>query len=117
MVRRLLPPVVNVEPHETIFQYVAALRELASKSDFGYRADEVICDQLVGSLPEPRIRERLLLDSSLTLQSALTTATQMEVATAQTKAFCERCLVLISLTKTKRKYVRQRTFFTGRKLD
>ena len=75
--------------HETVLQYVTALRERASTCDFGDRADEVIRDQLVEHLRNPRIRERLLMDSALTLERAMTTATQIEAATEQAKAFCE----------------------------
>ena len=76
-------------PDETVLQYVTALRELASTCDFGDRADEVIRDQIVEHLHNPRIRERLLMDSKLTLESAMTTAAQIDAATEQARAFCK----------------------------
>lgn len=48
-------------PHETIAQYVAVVRDLASKCGFDDRANEMIRDQLVEHVANPNIRERLLL--------------------------------------------------------
>ena len=75
--------------NETVLQYVTALRHLASTCDFGDRADEVLRDQLVEHVLNPKIRERLLMDSALTLEKAVNTATQIEAAYEQAKAICE----------------------------
>lgn len=73
-------------PHETIAQYVAVLRDLASKCGFDDRANEMIRDQLVKHVANPNIRERLLLEPELTLDKALTIASQVESAVQQAKA-------------------------------
>ena len=72
-------------PHETVSQYVAALRELASTCDFGDKADEMLRDQLIEYVTNANIREKLLLEPNLTLDKAMTIATQIESAAAQAK--------------------------------
>ena len=49
----------------------------------------MICDQLEEHLLDQRICERLLMYSTLTLEKAISAATQSEVAMDQAKAFCE----------------------------
>lgn len=73
-------------PHETVIQYVAALRELVVTCEFGACADEMIRDQLVENVLSPRIRERLLLETDLTLDRAVTIASQIESASDQAKS-------------------------------
>ena len=65
---------------ELVEDYVSALRELAINCEFGKFADEFIRDQLVEKTPSERIRERLLIEPALTLQTALTITRQMESA-------------------------------------
>ncbi|KAL1274350.1 hypothetical protein QQF64_027164 [Cirrhinus molitorella] len=72
-------------PGETIIQYVAALRDLATTCDFSAILDEMLRDQLVENVSSHRIRERLLLESELTLEKAITIATQIEAAGEQAK--------------------------------
>uniref|UniRef100_A0A673G1B2 Retrotransposon gag domain-containing protein n=1 Tax=Sinocyclocheilus rhinocerous TaxID=307959 RepID=A0A673G1B2_9TELE len=72
-------------PHETIAQYVAALRAHAATCGFEDKADDMIRDQLLEHLCSDSIRERLLLESDLTLDTAVTLATQMEAAADQAK--------------------------------
>lgn len=72
-------------PHETVSQYVAALRELASSCDFGDKADEMLRDQLIQYVTNAHIREKLLLEPNLTLDRAITIATQIESAAEQAK--------------------------------
>ncbi len=71
---------------EPIVQYVAALRELLVTCDFGALADDMIKDQIVEKTCTSRIRERLLLETDLTLQKAITIAGQIESAVAEAKA-------------------------------
>lgn len=71
---------------ETILQYIAALRQLAATCEFGENCDDMIRDQLVEHVANPRIRERLLLKDKLDLTTAINEATQIEAATAQAKA-------------------------------
>ena len=72
-------------PHETVTQYVAALRELASSCEFGDKTDEMLRDQLIQYVTNAHIREKLLLESNLTLDKAITLATQIESAAEQAK--------------------------------
>ena len=75
--------------HESILQYVAALRDLVSTCDFGDRENEMIRDQLIENVCNSRIRERLLLEPELSLERALTLATQIESAAHQAKAITD----------------------------
>lgn len=67
-------------PHETIAQYAAVLLELASKYGFEDKTDEMMRDQLIEHVSNPNIRERLLFKSDLTLDKALTIASQVKSA-------------------------------------
>ncbi|KAL7861715.1 hypothetical protein SRHO_G00131560 [Serrasalmus rhombeus] len=73
-------------PGESVVQFVAALRGLLVHCDFGTLADDMIRDQLVEKTCNSRIRERLLLETDLTLQKAITIAGQMESAATEAKA-------------------------------
>lgn len=73
-------------PHETVIQYVAALRELVVTCEFGACADDMIRDQSVENVLSPRIRERLLLEIDLTLDRAVTIASQIESAADHAKS-------------------------------
>lgn len=75
--------------HESIIQYIAALRDLASTCEFGEHTDEMIRDQLIENVCSPRIRERLLLETDLNLNRAITLATQIEAAADQAKAITD----------------------------
>lgn len=43
-------------PHETIAQYVAALRDVASRCGFDDKTDEMFCDQLIEHVTNPSLR-------------------------------------------------------------
>ncbi|KAL7856478.1 hypothetical protein SRHO_G00153770 [Serrasalmus rhombeus] len=73
-------------PGESVVQFVAAPRGLLVHCDFGTLADDMIRDQLVEKTCNSRIRERLLLETDLTLQKAITIAGQMESAATEAKA-------------------------------
>nr|XP_055067975.1 uncharacterized protein K02A2.6-like [Misgurnus anguillicaudatus] len=73
-------------PSESVLQYVAALRDLVSKCEFGANTDDMIRDQLIEHVASHRIRERLLLETDLTLTKAITIATQIEAAAEQAKS-------------------------------
>lgn len=66
--------------NETVLQHITALRELASTCDFGDLQDDMIRDRLVEHLLDQRIREKLLMDCTLTLEKAISTAAQIEAA-------------------------------------
>ena len=63
---------------------MTALRQLASTCEFA-NGDDMIRDQLVEHVAHARIRERLLLKQKLTLEDAVTIASQMESAGEQAK--------------------------------
>ncbi|XDV20064.1 hypothetical protein PO909_025446 [Leuciscus waleckii] len=64
-------------PHETIVQLWRAT------CGFDDKSDDMIRDQLLECLLSDSIRERLLLESDLTLDTAVTLAIQMEAAADQ----------------------------------
>lgn len=72
-------------PHESVLQYVAALHDLAATCEFGSNSDEMLRDQLVENINNPRIRERLFLEPELTLQRAIALSTQIEAVGEQAK--------------------------------
>ncbi|ROL52318.1 hypothetical protein DPX16_18686 [Anabarilius grahami] len=78
-------------PHETIAQYVLACS--CSSCRFEDKSDDMVRDQLLERLLSDSIREMLLLESDLTLDTAVTLATQMEAAAdqAKKKVFRQRC--------------------------
>ncbi|KAI2643843.1 Retrovirus-related Pol polyprotein from transposon 17.6 [Labeo rohita] len=65
---------------ETIPQFLSALRELASSCAYADMESEMLRDQLVERSYAPAVRGRLLLEPSLTLDSAVTIACQVEQA-------------------------------------
>ncbi|XP_048853518.1 uncharacterized protein LOC125721593 isoform X2 [Brienomyrus brachyistius] len=96
-------------PHETIIQYAAVLRDLASKCGFDDKTDEMIRDQLIEHVNNSNIRERLLLESDLTLDKTLTLASQVESAIQQAKTITGNDSVPVQAVQprsqfTKKKY-------------
>ena len=67
-------------PGETISEYVASLRDLASTCDFGTFLEEALCDQLIEKTSSHRIRERLYAEEDLDLDKAIHIAKRMESA-------------------------------------
>jgi len=67
---------------EKFGDYVAALRELAAKCNFVNPAvsDEMIRDQIVEKVHMHKIRERLLMETDLTLTKTIQLASQIESA-------------------------------------
>lgn len=59
---------------------MAALRELAATCAYATMEDEMLRDQLLEKAYAPAVRERLLMETSLTLDSAITLACQVEQA-------------------------------------
>lgn len=59
---------------------MAALRELAATCAYATMEDEMLRDQLIEKAYAPAVRERLLMETSLTLDSAITLACQVEQA-------------------------------------
>ena len=71
---------------ESVEDYISSLRSLSLTCEFGDMRDEFIRDQLVEKTNCGRIRERLLTEPKLTLQSAMTIARQMESASRENRA-------------------------------
>ncbi|KAK0132478.1 hypothetical protein N1851_032656 [Merluccius polli] len=71
---------------ESTDHYVAALRELVKKCQFGTMENEMLRDQIVEKTNSSRIRERLLMEEDLTLERALALAKRTEAAIADAKA-------------------------------
>lgn len=71
---------------ESTAEFAAALRELVATCEFGALAEDMMRDQIVEKTCNPRIRERLLLEDTLTLGKAIAIACQIEHAVAGAKA-------------------------------
>lgn len=65
---------------ETVPQYLAALRELAATCAYATMENEMLRNQLIEKAYAPAVRERLLLEPGLTLDSVITLACQVEHA-------------------------------------
>lgn len=65
---------------ETISQFLSALRDLSSSCAYGDMESEMLRDQLVERSYAPAVRDRLLLEPSLTLDTAIVIACQVEQA-------------------------------------
>lgn len=90
--------------HKLIIQYIAALRDLPSTCESGDHTDEMIRNQLTENACNLRIRERLFLETEITLQRAITLATQMEAAAHQAKAIADMpAAPVLALQKTSKR--------------
>ena len=65
---------------ETVAQFMAELRKLADKCEFGAHLNEALRDRLVCGLRREAIQRKLLTVADLTLQKAYETAHGMEIA-------------------------------------
>ncbi len=88
-------------PGETVLQYVTSLRDLTAICEFGSNLDEMLRDQLVENVASHRIREKLLLETDLTLSKAITFATQIETAGEQVKTLSDQKLVPVQAIQGK----------------
>ena len=71
------------EEDEPVDNFVADLRVLASTCEFGDQTDSLIRDKIVLHGNDERVRERLLRDSSLTMNSAIKMVRAAEQSTKQ----------------------------------
>ena len=78
----------NQQPAETIAQYLAALRKLASDCNFGSKEllEEALRDRLVSGVTSIALRKKLLATKDLTFAVACETAKSMEAAEVNAKA-------------------------------
>ena len=70
---------------ETVDQWLTELRTKAATCGFGDQKDEVIRDKIVFEVRDGRVKERLLREANLTLQSALDICRAAETSTYQAK--------------------------------
>ena len=72
--------------HETVAEYIAELRKLATPCEFGEYLDQALRDRLVCGLRSEAIQKRLLSEAELSLTKAVTTAQSMEAADLEAKS-------------------------------
>ena len=74
----------NQGENESISQYVAELRKLSEKCDFGDYLEQALRDRLVCGLVSEKIQQRLLSEADLSLKKAFEIAQGMETAQKET---------------------------------
>ena len=79
----------NQASGESVTEYIAELRRLATHCNFGTNLDDALCDRLVGGLRSEAMQRKLLTETDLTLQKALDLAIGMEAADQSAKGFKE----------------------------
>ena len=72
--------------HETVAEYIAELRKLATPCEFWEYLDQALRDRLVCGLRSEAIQKRLLSEAELSLTKAVTTAQSMEAADLEAKS-------------------------------
>ena len=70
---------------ETVSEYVAELRRLATTCEFGTFVNEALCNRLVCGLREEAMQQWLLAELSLDLKKACELAQGMEAANRNAK--------------------------------
>ncbi|KAL0148283.1 hypothetical protein M9458_056429 [Cirrhinus mrigala] len=91
LLRRFLFRQRHQLPGESVQQYVANLRGLASTCKFGALQDEMIRDQLIEHTNDAKVRETLLLEpDDLSLSRAITIAVRIESAAACASALTKQ---------------------------
>nr|XP_042912168.1 uncharacterized protein LOC122272488 [Parasteatoda tepidariorum] len=70
---------------ESVNAYVTELRKLAEDCNFGETLSERLRDQLVCGIRDEEVQRRLLAESKLTLENAISVAVASEVAASQSK--------------------------------
>ena len=75
---------------ETTAQWVSVLRQLAVTCDYGDKTDEFIRDQVVEKTFTVKLRQRLLMESDLTLTKTLHLADTVETAERETHVMQHR---------------------------
>ncbi|XP_064469765.1 uncharacterized protein K02A2.6-like [Ornithodoros turicata] len=78
---------------ETVDAYLVELHKLAEKCDFGLTKERMIRDRFVVGLIDTKLSQSLQMDSSLTLQSALTKARLKEAVVKQQSELGKKDLV------------------------
>ena len=90
------------KPVESIADYLASLRRLASRCQFGAFLAEALRDRLVCGLLSENIQKVLLTKADLTLEKALETAQGMEAAAQKSKELKDRSDAVLAVDTTGR---------------
>ena len=81
-------------PEESFEQYVAALRQLAVRCDFGnITPDQILRDRIMFGITDHKVRDRLLREKNITLDRTLEICRANEAAAISTR-YCTRFLKL-----------------------
>lgn len=91
---------------QTIDNFVAALRLKAQSCNFGDQTEQLIRDRIVCGCFDARVKERMLRESKLTLQSALALCRAAEASHEQMKVFKTESSVAAVTTNHNRQDVR-----------
>ena len=75
----------NQGENESVSQYLAELRKLSEKCEFGDYLEEALRDRLVCGLVNEKIQQRLLSEARLLLKKAFEIAQSMETAQRETQ--------------------------------
>lgn len=73
------------QPHETLSQYLAALRKASEHCEFGAELDNALRDRFVCGIQSDAIQKKLLQKADLTLKTAQETALLHEAADTQSQ--------------------------------
>ena len=76
-------------PSESVADYVAELRRLSMKCEFGPFLDDALRDRFVCGLQNEAVQKKLLLESKLTFPRAVEIAQNMEAAASKTRQLHE----------------------------
>ncbi|XP_041961667.1 uncharacterized protein K02A2.6-like [Alosa sapidissima] len=68
------------KPEESVMEYVAELRRLAQDCNYGNKLQQMLRDRLVCGINDERIQRRLLSETELTFDKALSIAVAVETA-------------------------------------
>ena len=86
-------------PEESVSEYITALRDLASRCDFGTFHDDAICDQLIDKLRSNDLRQVLLAEEDLDIDKAIDIAKSVEESKTEKASVPDECGSLPSKTK------------------
>jgi len=75
----------NLDSDESIDRYVMALKNLANTSEFGALKESLIRDWIVFGIQNTSVREKLLRDAKLTLETAIEKVASSELTQIQLK--------------------------------
>ena len=89
------------EPDESVLTYIAELRRLTARCEFGAFLDEALRDRFVCGLRSENIQKRLLSEDKLTISKALDIAQAMESADRNAKELKRAPAAVLSVSQPK----------------